>query len=146
LNRLAPEPVKSVFDSAPVRVESAPATGPGEFTRMISREEVNAARAGEPAPPSPAFAAAPLPKLQPPPMAAPRMPAAPALPPVQVAPPPAPAIPVAAVPIPPKPPVPAAPPPAPKGKLEAMVPILLLINTFLLMVLLVVVVFLIKTR
>jgi len=35
---------------------------------------------------------------------------------------------------------------APKSKLEAMVPILLVINTFLLLVLLIVVIFLIKTR
>lgn len=146
LNRLAPEPVKSVIDSAPVRIEPAPATGPGEFTRMISREELNAARAAEPAAPSPAFAAPPLPKVQPPPMAAPRMPAAPALPPAQVAHPVAPSIPAPAVPVPPKPPVLAAAPPAPKSKLEAIVPFLLLVNTFLLIVLLVVVVFLIKTR
>jgi hypothetical protein len=146
LNRLAPETVKSVIDSAPVRIESAPATGPGEFTRMISREELNAARAAEPAAPSPAYAAPALGKVQPPPLAAPRMPAAPVLAPAPVAHPAVPPIPAPAVPMAPKPPVLAALPPAPKSKLEAIVPFLLLVNTFLLIVLLVVVVFLIKTR
>lgn len=42
-------------------------------------------------------------------------------------------------------PAPALAPP-PKGKLEAMVPILLVINTFLLVLLLVVVIFLIKAK
>jgi hypothetical protein len=44
----------------------------------------------------------------------------------------------------PLPPVPALAPP--KGKLEAMVPILLVINTFLLLLLLMVVIFLIKAK
>jgi hypothetical protein len=35
---------------------------------------------------------------------------------------------------------------APKGKLEALVPILLVVNTFLLVVILVVMIFLIKSR
>jgi hypothetical protein len=49
---------------------------------------------------------------------------------------------------PPAIPVPAPVPPlaAPKGKLEAMVPILLVVNTFLLVVVLVVVVFALKGR
>lgn len=47
----------------------------------------------------------------------------------------------------PKPAPPAlAPMASPKSKLEAMVPILLVINTFLLVLLLVVVIFLIKAR
>jgi len=45
---------------------------------------------------------------------------------------------------PPPPPVPALA--APKGKLEGMVPILLVINTFLLIVILMVVIFSIKSR
>ena len=49
-----------------------------------------------------------------------------------------------AIPKPALPPMPALAPP--KSKLEAMVPILLVINTFLLLILLVVVIFLIKAR
>jgi len=148
LNRLAPEPVRSVIESAPVRIEPAPTAGPGEFTRMISREEVNAARGipppaqPAPAPSAPAFAppAPPLPKLQPPPAA--RIPVIPA----PAALPVAPAMPAAAAPAPPKLPVPIPAPAPPKTRFEAMVPFLLLVNTFLLVVLLVVVVFLVKTR
>jgi hypothetical protein len=51
------------------------------------------------------------------------------------------------MPVAPKPPAMAAPALAPpKSKLEAMVPILLVINTFLLLILLIVVIFLIKSR
>jgi len=51
------------------------------------------------------------------------------------------------VPTPHLPPVPAPPAlAAPKGKLEALVPTLLVVNTFLLVVILVVMIFLIKAR
>ena len=156
LNRLAPETVRPVVDTPPVRVEAAPKSGPGEYTRMISREElIPSAAPPAPAPavaPSapPVQAAPPLPKIQPPAVAVPRIPAVPAPAPAAAAPaalPAAPPIPIAAVPPLPKPALPAAPPAAaPKGKLEAMVPLLLLVNTFLLAVILVVLVFLIKSK
>lgn len=143
LNRLAPEPARPVIDAPPVRLERAPTSGPGEFTRMISREELNAA-IGAAAPAAPAASvsvappAPPLPKFQPTAAPALRTPAVPV--------PAAPAMPAAAVPVLPKPAAPTPSVAAPKSKLEAMVPSLLLVNTFLLIVLLVVVIFLIKTR
>lgn len=140
----------------PVAPAVAPpvSSGPGEFTRMISMmaPAANAAAAAAPAAPSPAA---------PPPAPAPAMampqvhlPAMPAVPPQPAAPPPSMHLPHPPMPPPaqahfqapkvelPKPPAMAAPAvAAPKGKLEAMVPILLVINTFLLIVLLVVVIF-----
>lgn len=141
----------------PVASPAAPpaASGPGEFTRMISAAQFgNAAAAPPPVapstpPPAPAGPAFALPQA--PPLAIPPMPqhAAP--------PPPAMHLPHPATPPPaqahlqppkieaPKPPALAAPAlAAPKGKLEAMVPILLVVNTFLLIVLLVVVIFAMK--
>jgi hypothetical protein len=153
LNRLAPEPARPVIDAAPVRLEKAPKSGPGEFTRMISREELNAAIGAPAAAPSAPVASAsvapaapPLPKFQPTAAPALHMPTVPAPPAAHFAAPAAPAMPAAAVPLPPKPVAPPAAAAAPKSKFEAMVPFLLLVNTFLLIVLLVVVIFLIKTR
>ena len=127
-------------------------SGPGEFTRMIS---------GLNAPPSPiappptapppaapaAFAPPPMPKMAPPPLPpmpkVPPPPAAPAFTPHAAPPAPAPAFSPPALPKPAPSPVAVAPP---KGKLESMVPILLVINTFLLLVILLVMIFLIKAK
>jgi len=143
IQRLAQTPPEPVTAAPPVAPPPA-SSGPGDFTRMISRMGPSST-AIEPPPPTPqaaapapaAFAAPPLPPV--PAMAPPPIPQAP-----KMAPPQAPA---AHLPVIPKPPVPALPAvAAPKTKLEAMVPILLVINTFLLLVLLIVVIFLIKSR
>ncbi len=139
IQRLAQEaPAHAAPPPAPV---APPAdSGPGEFTRMIS------GLGGQAAPPP--LAPAPV-------QAAPA--AAPFAPPALPVPPPAPAFrapaihaPAPAMPLVPKPAPPAAPPmpalAAPKGKLEGLVPILLVINTFLLIVILMVVIFSIKSR
>ena len=126
-------------------------TGPGEFTRMISASQFKAPAgapiqpAAAPPPPAPAFsiptAAPPLPTPAAPAMAmpaTPRPPAAPAPPPI-----PAPRIEL------PKAPVPKPAPPAiaaPAGKFQEMVPILLVVNTFLLLVLIVLVIFALKGK
>ena len=162
LQRLSSEPPKPIIEGPlPLRPEPAPKTGPGEFTRMVSRDEVNAAigvpAAATPAQPAPAAPASPftpmtpaIPQMRAPIVTAPPMPAAalaPA-PPQFVAPamPVMPAMPAATVPVSAKPAAATPAVAAPKSKLEAMVPFLLLVNTFLLVVLLVVVIFLIKTR
>lgn len=136
-------------------------TGPGEFTRIMSappsRPAMGAPLAPAPAapappPPAPMFAAPPLPpmpKVAPPPFAPPHLapppPAASPHPPAFAAPaPPAFAAPAIPLPKPAPPPIPVLAPP--KSKLEAMVPILLVINTFLLLLLLMVVIFLIKSK
>jgi hypothetical protein len=121
--------------------------GPGDYTRIIS-SPVKPGASVTPVPTSPAQSpgpvfARPVVPVPPIPVQAAMQPAlvAPALPamPVQNAPAPAPY----------SPPVPALAPPAvaaPKGKLEALVPTLLVVNTFLLVVILVVMIFLIKAR
>jgi hypothetical protein len=154
IQRLAQEPGPGAPTSAgpgPSAPPPPPGSGPGEFTRIISGLgplSAAAPPAAAPAPSggaAPAFAipAAPLPpasKLAPPPLPAAPMPhaAQPAAPASFAVPP------VPAIPKPAPPPVPAIAPP--KSKLEAMVPILLVINTFLLVLLLVVVIFLIKAK
>ena len=162
--QLAP-PVVPAPAPAPV---PPPSQGPGEYTRMIEGlGAMPAAAAPAPAPPPPAPKAAPafavpaVPLPAAPAFAAPAVPAPPPLP--RVAPPPIPAAPAPhaagapaapsfgapAIPAMPKPALPPVPMPAvapPKSKLEAMVPILLVINTFLLVLLLVVVIFLIKAK
>jgi hypothetical protein len=143
IQRLSQQPAAPVVpaSSAPPALPVDP--GPGEFTRIMY-----GVGSRPPAPPPPAqqaFVVPPvpappsIPKVAPPPMPGP-MPHAAAAPPAPVfAAPPVPAIPKPA-----PPPMPALAPP--KSKLEAMVPILLVINTFLLVLLLVVVIFLIKAR
>ena len=122
---------------------------PGEFTRMISGDTVKAALGTAPAT-APAAATPPTPApTAPPPIAMPHL-AVPAMPHAPAIAPPAMPAPKAAAP--PKIEVPKIAPPAapasaaPKGKLEAMVPILLVVNTFLLVVLLVVVIFALKAK
>ena len=155
IQRLAQE--QSAPAAPPPYVPDQPAeSGPGEFTRIMSapstRPAMGAPPASAPPPPAPLFAAPPpppMPKIAPPPFAPPSFaappPAAPHSP--AFAAPPVPAFAAPAVPMPkpaPPPPVPALAPP--KSKLEAMVPILLVINTFLLLLLLMVVIFLIKSK
>lgn len=161
IKKLAQEPVAAPPPppSAPVVVASSE---PSEFTRMISKIGGGAnpqAGVDLPAAPAPAAAAAPAVSVQ---FQAPAMPQAPHIPPV------APVAPVAAAGtpkvsaqvavahpqapvLPPAPKI--APPPAPalaigppKSKLEALVPMLLVINTFLLLIVLVVLIFLIKAK
>jgi hypothetical protein len=154
IQKLAQE--QSTAPAAPPPPPAAPMNaGPGEFTRMISRMGSESAPA---APPQPA-AAAPAAFAAPP--VAFQMPAAPAVNvavqvPAMQAPafhasaqaPAAPKFPAApAIPVPPAPKLaPVAVPAAPKTRLEALVPVLLVVNTFLLLVLLVVVIFMAKGR
>lgn len=125
-------------ETAEVTAQST-GSGPGEFTRMISAATTRSA-AGAPAPVAPRAAPAPF--------AAPAIPPPPAMPaaPKPMAPPPPAAFQVPKA-EPPKAPA-FAPPtvPAPKSKLEEMVPILLVVNTFLLIVLIVVQIFALKAR
>jgi len=132
---------------APTPIAAPPAnSGPGEFTRMIN---AGAMRTASSAPAAPPAAAAPMPM---PAFAPPAMPAAPAMPAMPAAPKPAaPPAPAFQAPKfePPKPAAPAFAPPAlaaPKSKLEEMVPILLVVNTFLLIVLIVLVAFALKAK
>ncbi len=136
-------------------VSQALDSGPGEFTRMINAGQFKAPAsapvqpAAAPPPPEPAFsfpaAAPPMPM---PPASnlampvAPRPAAAPAPPPIP-APPPAPRIELPKAPVP-KPAPPAAA--APAGKFQEMVPILLVVNTFLLLVLIVLVIFALRAK
>lgn len=149
IQRLADPPAAQPAPAPPPPIREANA-GPGEYTRIISL--ASPAASAPPAPsPAPAGAQAPEPGIS---FA---RPAAPPLPqnPIHVAMPPAaapaaPAPPAFAAPPVPAPRLPAAPAPptaaAPKGKLEAMVPMLLVVNTFLLVIILVVMIFLIKSR
>jgi hypothetical protein len=118
-----------------IGAEPAALSEPGEFTRIMSGGSVKAAvdpgsAAPKPASPAPVLFAVPAAPL-----------------------PPAPAIAAPAIPAPPKlqaPPIP-APPAAPganppQSKLQQMMPMLLVLNAFLLVVLIVLVVFLLKTR
>jgi hypothetical protein len=129
-----PEPViPQAHTPAPPPMSS----GPGEFTRIISGDTVRAAISTPPppapaphAPPAPAAAFPPVPAPAPPAFHAPAAPPAPKIEPPKIA-------------------APKLAPPAlaaPKSKLEAMVPILLIINTFLLVIVLVVVIFAMKAK
>ena len=116
---------------------------PGEFTRIMSGAPASAPIA-QSAPAEKVAAPAPVVLPVPPIPAAPVF-AAPAVPAVA-----APAVPAIAVPRPQTPPIPApqAAPSAgpPQSKLQQMMPMLLVLNAFLLVVLIVLVVFLLKTR
>jgi hypothetical protein len=161
IQQLAQESPAAAAKSAPM-MEPRPATPAseeqGEFTRMISGPGFKPAPASPAGPQAsskplggaPAFAMPATPPLPPVPQVSP-----PALPAVVRAAAPAPAPAMAAPQAPALPAIPAIPKPAapalpaiapPKSKLEAMVPILLVINTFLLVLLLVVVIFLIKAK
>jgi len=152
-----PAPATNLHAPAPAPIHAHNAD-PGEFTRIISSPQVDASPVAGPAPaPSPAPAApAPAPEI------AFARPAVPQVQPisVQVAMPQAhasmpqahlvaaaPAVAAPKVTAPHLPPVPAPPAvAAPKGKLESLVPMLLVVDTFLLIVILVVMIFLIKAR
>jgi hypothetical protein len=115
--------------------EPARLAEPGEFTRIMSGGSVKAAvdpgtSAQKPPAPAPALFAIPAAPLAPAPaIAAPAIPAPPKL---------------QAPPIPAPPAAPSANPP--QSKLQQMMPMLLVLNAFLLVVLIVLVVFLLKTR
>jgi hypothetical protein len=134
-------PPEPVIPSTPIPAPPPPASsGPGEFTRMISGSAVKAALSGAAPPPAAPPAAPPAPAAAVP-IAAPPLPV-PAMPPP-------PAFKAPAAPPAPKIEAPKLAPPAlaaPKGKLEAMVPILLVVNTFLLIVILLVVIFALKGK
>ena len=140
IQRLAQAPAEPQGPAPAAPVAPPLNSGPGEFTRIISR--MSAPPAAEPPIPAPQAATPPPPAFAMP--HAPAMPAV-ALPAMPHAAPPA----APAMPMPPAPKLPAFAAPAiapPKSKLEAMVPILLVINTFLLLILLIVVIFLIKSK
>ena len=151
IRRLADEPRAPLPDApAPATFAAAPEvkSGPGEFARMISKAEMDAAIGAAAAAPAPQAAphAAAAPVVQPIAVAAPHL-AVPVPPKIPSMPAAAPPPPVAAAPVLPKIPVPVVPAiPAPKGKLESMVPYLMIVNTFLLLVVLLVLVFLIKAH
>jgi len=134
------EPSAAAAAPPPPPVDS----GPGEFTRMISTSTMRASASPPAAPAAPAPAAGAAPAFVPPPIPKPAI----AMPPMPAAPPP----PAMAAPKfePPKAPaVPKPAPPAvaaPAGKFQEMVPILLVVNTFLLLVLIVLVIFELKGK
>ena len=158
----APPPAPAVVPVAmPAPTPAGTPTGPSEFTRILdaSRMREMAMKGGQSEgagaavqPGAPPAATMPMPKFTaPPPPAPPAMPAANAMPqPGGFAPPPppqAPAFPMnSAPPAPPVPQPPAVKPPAPPavGKLQQMVPLLLVMVIVLLVVLLVTVIFLMK--
>jgi hypothetical protein len=130
------EDMQSSAASSPMPASGPAPVGvsePGEFTRIMSggSAKAPAAQAG------PAEkAAAPAPAVYP-------LPAAPLPPAPAFA---APAIPAIAVPKPQTPPIPAPSANPPQSKLQQMMPMLLVLNAFLLVVLIVLVVFLLKSR
>lgn len=155
IQRLAqapPEPPPTPAFAA--NTPTAPAaSGPGEFTRMISAAAFAPAGAAppqaSPAKPAPAgFPAAPV--FPPVPQFAMPQPGMPQIPHAQPAAPPAGLpmqMPMPAMQMPKAPAMPAPPAiAAPKGKLEGMVPLLLILNTFLLVLILVVVLFALKAH
>jgi hypothetical protein len=157
LRRLDDLPTSQAAAAPPAASAPPPSQGPGEFTRVISA--FGRPLAGAPPAPPPArpaapgaspFAPPPFAPPAPPPMPAMKPPSFPAVAPPPPAPAPSPGPAAFAAPSIPPLPKPAPPPlPAlapPKSKLEAMVPVLLVINTFLLVLLLVVVIFLIKAK
>jgi hypothetical protein len=142
---MSPAPAVEAPSAVPVRNQDS---GPGEYTRIISVPTKplasTPAPAATPAPatPSPGFVRPVVPAMPAVPAAPPLPVMAPHAPPLAAAPPPA-------IPSPHLPPVPMPAAPAvaaPKGKLEALVPMMLVVNTFLLVVILVVMIFLIKSR
>ena len=138
--RVAPpaEPSPTAAEIPAALVDS----GPGEFTRMISASGLRTAAstpiAPTAAPPAsaPPFAMPTAPPLAIPPLPKPAAaPAPPAIPAPRIE------LPKAPVPKPAPPALPAAP-----GKFQEMVPILLVVNTFLLLVLIVLVIFALKAK
>ena len=136
----------------PLPAEPAGSSGPGEFTRIIAGGAINPVFAPEPAvaagnyampvPPTLVFPAVPVPAVAAPPTPAFAAPQAPA--------PPAPAFAAPQVPalaVPPAQPPKAAPSAPPKqSKLQQMLPMLLVLNAFLVVVLILLLVFALKSR
>lgn len=143
IQRLSQAPAEPApLISAPPTPEAPISSGPGEFTQMISAAAfapAASAPAAVPAPAQPQPAAPQFPATPAFSMPPPAVPQMPHLPPVA----PAASLPHMQMPKPPA--MPAAPQFAPpKGKLEALVPVLLIVNTFLLVLVLVVVLFALK--
>jgi hypothetical protein len=155
IQRLAEMPPAPVAETPPVVPVREQDSGPGEYTRIIAAPTRPIANP----PAAPAVSPAPAPSAPPltPAFVRPVIPAMPAVPAIPTTPSvaahaasypsPMAAMQPPAIPVPHLPPVPAPPAvAAPKGKLEALVPMLLVVNTFLLVVILVVMIFLIKAR
>jgi hypothetical protein len=146
IQRLNEDLQQASVPSPPMPPAAAPAglSGPGEFTRIIAGGMTNpAAAAGAgvaagnfaiPVPPTPAVPAVPVPAF-----AAPQVPVAPT---PAFAPPPVPAL---AVP-PAQPPKVAPSAPPQQSKLQQMLPMLLVLNAFLVVVLILLLVFALKSR
>jgi hypothetical protein len=146
IQRLNEDLQQAAAPTPPTPPAAAPAglSGPGEFTRIIAGGVTNPAPAAEPGvaagnfaipvPPTPVFPAVPAPAF-----AAPQIPVAPA---PAVAPPQVPAL---AVP-PAQPPKVAPSAPPQQSKLQQMLPMLLVLNAFLVVVLILLLVFALKSR
>jgi hypothetical protein len=151
IQKLAHEPATAPLPpTTPAPAAPPVASGPGDFTRMISTLGASGASPSAPSGSAPA-AAQPAPAPQAPALPPVQIPVklAVQVPPVQAPTPPAGAAPAAApkapqiaVPAPPVPKLAPAPPLAvPKGKFDAIVPLLLIVNTFLLLAILLVLLF-----
>jgi hypothetical protein len=145
IQRLTEDLQQAAVPAQPMPPAAAPggSSGPGEFTRIIAGGMTNSASAAAPGvagnfaipvPPTPAIPAAPVPAF-----AAPQIPVAPA---PAFAPPPIPAL---AVP-PAQPPKVAPSAPPQQSKLQRMLPMLLVLNAFLVVVLILLLVFALKSR
>jgi len=155
IQRLSDPPEPKAPASSPV--VHVPSSEPGEYTQIISAPSRTIETVPAPTPPSPAPSPAPTPApeiafarppVPPAPQVAVQVPIPQAHMPMPAAHPAA--VPAMAAPKIPAPQLPAVPAPpaaaAPKGKLEALVPMLLVVNAFLLVAILVVLIFLIKGR
>jgi hypothetical protein len=154
IQRLTEDRQEPAASATPTPAAAAPAdqAGPGEFTRILAGGASNPASGLEPGPAAGKF---PMAAVATSVFAAPQIPAAPApafaLPPIPAAPAPAfaaPQLPAIAVPQapPPQPPKVAASAPPPKSKLQQMLPMLLVLNAFLVVVLIVLLVFALRSR
>jgi hypothetical protein len=150
IQRLAETPPAPAVEKPAVPPIREHDSGPGEYTRIISAPTRPVASAPAAPAASPAPAAVPLPTpafVRPVVPAMPVVPAIPSMPAMAPHHAPMAAIQPPAIPTPHLQPMPAPPAAAaPKGKLEALVPMLLVVNTFLLVAILVVMIFLIKAR
>jgi hypothetical protein len=164
IQRLTEDLQQAVGSTPPMQQAAAPAglAGPGEFTRIIGGGAISPASAAEPGaaagsgvaagnfampvPPTLVFPAAPVPAFAAPPVPAPP---APVFAPPQVPAPPAPAfapqVPALAVP-PAQPPKVAPNAPPQQSKLQQMLPMLLVLNAFLVVVLILLLVFALRSR
>lgn len=122
-----------------------PSAGPGEFTRVISGSALRDLQSQGAQPAAPVDAATARPVFTPPPFPpAPHLPPAPPLPHAgAAAPPPAPhfAPPAFAFPPAPAPAPPVAAPPAETGKLQKYLPLILVVNIFVLLVIVLILIF-----